>query len=132
MHNRVVRFILNLGPRSHIGQRELDQVGLLSVKDRVIQMKLNHVFKIVHGTAPDYLSSNFTRISTVHKYSTRGSSVNFIVPSSKGQMKTKPRLEIPFILRPFTIGIFCQKTSRLSTICQFLKRQPNNTLLFKL
>ena len=85
MQNRVVRFVLNLGPRSHIGQRERDRVGFLSVKDRVIQMKMNNVFKIFQGTAPDYLNSNFTRISSIHKYSTRGSSVNFIVPKVKGQ-----------------------------------------------
>ena len=45
MNNKVVRFILNMGPRTHIGQRELDRVGLLSVKDKVIQMKMNHVYK---------------------------------------------------------------------------------------
>ena len=32
MHNKVVRFILNMGPRTHVGQRELDRVGLLSDK----------------------------------------------------------------------------------------------------
>ena len=85
MHNKVVRFILNMGPRTHIGQRELDRVGLLSVKDRVIQMKMNHVFKIFHGTAPDYLNVHFTRITSVHNYSTRGSPFNFIVPKTKGQ-----------------------------------------------
>jgi hypothetical protein len=85
MQNRVVRFILNWGPRTHIGQQELDKVGLLSVKDRVIQMKMNHVFKIFQGTAPDYLNLNFTRTSSIHKYSTRGSPFNFIVPKIKGQ-----------------------------------------------
>ena len=59
MHNKVVRFILNMGPRTHIGQRELDRVGLLSVKDRVLQMKMSHVYKIFHGTAPDYFNAFF-------------------------------------------------------------------------
>ena len=68
MHNKVVRFILNMGPRTHIGQRELDRVGLLSVKDRVIQMKMNHVYKIFHGTAPDYLNAHFTRVTSVQSY----------------------------------------------------------------
>ena len=86
MQNRVVRYILDLGPRSHIGQDELQKVGLLSVKDRVIQMKMNHVFKIFHGTAPHLiLNSNFTRTSSIHRYSTRGSPFNFIVPKIKGQ-----------------------------------------------
>ena len=85
MHNKVVRFKLNMGPRTHIGQRELDRVGLLSVKDRVIQMKMSYVYKIFHGTAPDYLNAHFTRITSVHSYSTRGSPYNFIVPEIKGQ-----------------------------------------------
>ena len=85
MHNKVVRFILNMGPRTHIGQRELDRVGLLSVKDRVIQMKMSDVYKIFHGTAPDYLNAHFTRITSVHSYITRGSPYNFIVPRIKGQ-----------------------------------------------
>jgi hypothetical protein len=63
MQNKIVRFILNLGPRTHIGQEELDRVGFLSVKDRVQQLKLSLVFKNFHGTSPDYLKSNFTRTS---------------------------------------------------------------------
>ena len=85
MHNKVVRFILNMGPRTHVGQRELDRAGLLSVKDRVIQMKMNHVFKIFQGTAPDYRNTHSTRIISVHNYSTRGSPYNFIVPRIKGR-----------------------------------------------
>lgn len=85
MHNKVVRFILNMGPRTHIGQKELDRARLLSVKDRVIQMKMNHVFKIFQGTAPEYLNTHFIRTRTVHSYSTRGSPYNFIVPRIKGQ-----------------------------------------------
>ena len=85
MQNKIVRFILDLGPRSHIGQDELDRVGFLSVKDRVQQLKLNMVFKIFHGTSPDYLKSNFTRLSTLHTYSTRGSPYNFHVPKTQGQ-----------------------------------------------
>ena len=46
LQNKVVRFILDVGPRTHIGQNELDKVGMLSSKDRVVQLKLNHVFKI--------------------------------------------------------------------------------------
>ena len=85
MQNKVARFILNKGPRTGIGQRELDKVGLLSVKEKVIQMKLNHVLNIFQGTAPDYLNTHFTRITSVHNYSTRGSPFNFIVPKTKVQ-----------------------------------------------
>ena len=36
--NKMVRFILNLGPRSHVGQEELDRVGILNTKHRVNQL----------------------------------------------------------------------------------------------
>ena len=46
MVNKMVRFILKLRPRFHIGDEELKTVGMLKVEDRVRQLKLNHVFKI--------------------------------------------------------------------------------------
>ena len=52
MQNKMVRFILKLGPRSHIGDEELKTVGMLRVEDRVRQLKLNHVFKIYNEVAP--------------------------------------------------------------------------------
>ena len=84
MQNKIVRFILNLGPRTHIGQSELNKVGFLSVCDRVQQLKLNLVFKIFYDTCPEYLKSNFIRLRDVHQHSTRGSPFNFRVPSIKG------------------------------------------------
>ena len=62
MQNKMVRFILNKNSRDHIGQKELDRLGLLNVKDRVTQLKLNHVYKIAHNTTPEYLTDNFTRV----------------------------------------------------------------------
>jgi hypothetical protein len=37
----------------------LDSVGMLSVPDRVSQLRINHVFNIYHGRAPEYLCENF-------------------------------------------------------------------------
>lgn len=85
MQNKVVRFILNKGPRAHIGQEELNRVGFLDVEDRVKQLKLGLVFKIFHGRCPDYLKVDFKRVSSVHNYSTRGSLYNFKVPRVNGQ-----------------------------------------------
>ena len=85
MQNKVVRFVLDLDPRAHVGQEQRKELGLLSVKDRVIQLKLNQVFKIYHGLSPDYLNFNFTRISSLHHYSTRDSPHNFTVPRVQGQ-----------------------------------------------
>ena len=87
LQNKVVRFILDVGPRTHIGQNELDKVGMLSCKDRIVQLKLNHVFKIFNDTCPHYLKFDFTRVSSLHKYNTRGSPFNFVVPLVKGQAK---------------------------------------------
>ena len=46
MQNKMVRFILKLDSRAHIGNDELVNAGFLSVVDRVKQLKLGHVFKI--------------------------------------------------------------------------------------
>ena len=80
MQNKMVRFILKLGPRSHIGDEELKVVGMLRVEDRVRQLKLNHVFKIYNEVAPEYLDSHFTKLIYTHRYNTRGSTTNFLVP----------------------------------------------------
>jgi len=55
----IVRFVLDLGPRSRINCDILDQVNMLSVTDRVWQLRINHVFNIFHGHAPEYLCENF-------------------------------------------------------------------------
>ena len=70
---------------SHIGREEFEKLGMLKVEDRIKQLKLNHVFKIDHDEAPEYLISHFRKFSNFHRYSTRGSSTNFILPKVKGQ-----------------------------------------------
>ena len=85
MQNKIIRFILKLEPRSHIGREEFEKLGMLKVEDRIKQLKLNHVFKIYHDEAPEYLISHFRKFSNIHRYSTRGSSTNFILPKVKGQ-----------------------------------------------
>ena len=37
----------------------LDSVEMLSVPDRVSQLRINHVFNIYHGRVPEYLCENF-------------------------------------------------------------------------
>ena len=54
MQNKVVRFVLDLDPHAHVGQEQRKELASLSVKDRVIQLKLNQVLKIYHGLSPDY------------------------------------------------------------------------------
>merc|ERR1712121_122730 len=61
MQNKMIRFILRLDNRAHIGNDELIRAGFLSVSDRIKQLKLGHVFKIWNKTCPSYLSENFSR-----------------------------------------------------------------------
>ena len=81
--NKMARFILNLGPRAHIGQHELSTLHYLNVENRVKFLKLCHVYKIFDNSSPSYLKQFFTRTSTIHRYPTRGSSYNFHFPKVK-------------------------------------------------
>ena len=52
---------------------------MLSVPDRVSQLRINHVFNIYHGRAPEYLCENFN----INQENTRGASnLNFITPNT--------------------------------------------------
>ena len=87
IQNKLTRFILNKGPREHIGQKELSSIGSLKVEDRVKQLKLNHVHKIFNNSAPAYMTHNFDRLSGNHNYSLRNHSLNFFVPSISKQLE---------------------------------------------
>ena len=86
MQNKVVRYILNLDNRAHIGCNELEKVNMLNVTNRVKQMKLNHVFKIYNGSGPDYMKDNFLKLAdTLLRNCTRASTNNFFLPRVTGQ-----------------------------------------------
>ena len=78
--NKVIRFILNADSRYHITKDDFVNLGILNIQQRAKQLRLNHVFNIVNGCAPDYMGANFTKVSDVHNYNTRGSAHNFYVP----------------------------------------------------
>ena len=81
VQNKVVRFILNLGPRDHIGQTELKEVGYLNTNDRVTQLGLNMIHSVFYDTCPDYLKPFYTRTRDIHSHNTIGSDFNFRVPN---------------------------------------------------
>ena len=86
MQNKIVRYILDLGNRAHIGCNEIEKVNMLYVEDRVKQMKLNHVFKIWNGSGPNYLKEKFHKLSdTESRICTRASTNNFFLPRVSGQ-----------------------------------------------
>ena len=55
MQNKIVRFILDLGPRAHLSTIEYKKVNMLPVSYRVKQLKLNHVFNIYNDKCSLYL-----------------------------------------------------------------------------
>ena len=77
--NKIARFVLNLHHRAHIGQEELDRIGILCVADRAKQLMLNHMFNVANGTAPSYLCSQFVPLNRL--YNTRHSENNFMSKS---------------------------------------------------
>ena len=58
--NKVIRFILGLPSRSHIGPTEFSGASMLPVPLRVDQLKLNHMYNIINGIAPSYLKSKIS------------------------------------------------------------------------
>ena len=77
MQNKVIRFVLELGPRERITQDILQSINMLNTSDRVTQLRLNHVYNIFNNTAPSYLSKHFVR----NEGNTRGASnMNYLVP----------------------------------------------------
>ena len=86
MQNKIIRFILNLGNRSHIGVAEHEKVNMFPVIDRVRQLKLNHAFNVKMGQCPEYLKDRFNRIGdTELRICTRASRNNFFLPRVKNQ-----------------------------------------------
>ena len=69
--NKLVRFVLDLDSRSHIGPDHFKSLSWLPVARRVEQITLCHVHKIKYGTAPDYLAEHFVPINSIHDRCTR-------------------------------------------------------------
>ena len=80
MQRKMARFTLSLDYRAHVDFSLFKGLGWLSVPDRVNYFKLLHVFRVFSGSAPLYLTENFTRLKDVHGYYTRGSDTDFHVP----------------------------------------------------
>ena len=85
----MVRFILKLQARSHIGQTHLNDLNLLNVHDRISQLRLNHVFKIRTETSPVYLTEHFSQVNNIHRFRTRSNvHSNYFVPHVNSVSKT--------------------------------------------
>jgi len=69
--NKLVRFILNLDPRSHVRHDILYDLNCLPVASRVDFKTLGHVFKIHSKDAPTYRMENFKPVTSSHNHKTR-------------------------------------------------------------
>ena len=82
----MIRFILNLHCRHHIGHKELKEAGFLKVSERVKQLKLGHIFRIRNKTCPSYMNTNFKLLNeNTNRSSTRSYQFNFFLPSTGSQ-----------------------------------------------
>ena len=84
--NKLVRFVFSLGPRTHIEPYHFKKLNWLPISTRVLQLKLNHMYKIFHRTAPSYLL-NITRAVDIHQHQTRKHTYSFFVPTVKSACK---------------------------------------------
>ena len=80
--NKMIRFILNLHNRHSVSYVEFQKLNSLNVPNRVKQLRLNHMYNIFHGIAPQYMQHNFNKSYSIHN--TRSGQSNFVVPFSKG------------------------------------------------
>ena len=83
LQNKTIRFVLNCSPRTHIGFNEFKIINWIPVSERVKQIKLNNMFRIIHGTAPKYLRDSFFMVSQEHDRYTRTSVQSLVLPHVK-------------------------------------------------
>ena len=82
LQNKVVRYLLNLAPRTHVGVNEFKCVNMLPVNYRVDQLKLHLMFNINHRIAPSYLFC--PRMRDQHSIGTRSREYDVVVPRVRG------------------------------------------------
>ncbi len=83
LQNKMIRFTLDLGPRTHITEEHMKELNMLRIPNRVKQLGLNTAHKIFYNKAPSYLNTQFKKTRD-RAQSTRCSEWNFTVPKIKG------------------------------------------------
>ena len=73
--------------RSHIGIEELTLLHWIPVCQRVKQIKLNNMYRIVHGNAPQYLKQDFSMVNDQHSFFIRNSFLSVVLPHVKSSGK---------------------------------------------
>ncbi len=80
----MVRFFLDLAPRTHLTLDHMKKLNLLRVSDRAKQLRLNNAHKIFYNQAPGYIQENFVKTRNRLQQHTRSSQWNFDVLNVKG------------------------------------------------
>ncbi len=83
IQNKMVRFILDLEPSTHITTKHMSDLNILKIPGRVQQLRLNITHKLYYNQTPTYLQTNFNKNNDRRQH-TRGSHGNFVVPNVKG------------------------------------------------
>ena len=69
--NKLIRVVLKVSPRTHIGRSCFQELNWLPVEARLSQIRLGLVYRSIYGPAPRYLSDYFPRVRDAHNHSTR-------------------------------------------------------------
>ena len=69
LQNRAMRCILKAPPRSHI-EDMLKTLKWMSIRQRMFYLRMILMWKIVHSSAPDYLSKDLRYSKDEHGYNT--------------------------------------------------------------
>ncbi len=64
IQNKMVRFIPDLEPRTHITTKHMSDLNILKIPGRVKQLRLNIAYKIHYNQVPSYLQANLNKIVT--------------------------------------------------------------------
>ncbi len=81
--NKMVRFILDLDPRTHITTKHMVDLSILKIPGRVKQLRLDTTHKLYYNQALTYLQTNFNKTRD-RAHHTKDSHWNFVVPNVKG------------------------------------------------
>ena len=95
--------------RSHVGTTEFKEINWLPVEHRVAQIKLSLVFRIVNGSAPDYLQKDFNHDVSVKYTGTPHAIVN--LPFVFLLLKVQGNLLL--CTQQLIVGMNCLRTLKL-------------------
>ncbi len=87
IQNKMIRFTLDLRPRTHITTQHTKYLNTQKIPGRVKQLRLTTTHKIYYNQVPTYQQTNFNKARDRTQH-TRGSHWNFVVSNVKGAEST--------------------------------------------